>query len=310
MATKLSVVIPVFNSARVLPVLVERISAAVAPLVGVSFEIVLVNDASSDDSWKVIQALGRSMPAVKGLSLRRNAGQHNALMAGLNYASGGVVVVMDDDLQHAPEDISLLYSKVIDGYDVCFARFLQLRHAWWKRLGGKFNDFIARILLKKPRDIYLSPFKAFSGSIRGEVIRYTGPFAYLDGLILMNTASMTCVDVRHHDRLEGHSNYTFAKSISLWTKMATSFSVLPLRIAGFVGLGISLCGFCLAALAIVLKIFGRIEIPIGWTSLIVVVLVIGGVQLFALGMIGEYLGRAYVHLNNVPQFSVKETINV
>lgn len=310
MSSKLSIVVPVYNSANILPVLVDRIGAAVRPEVGELYEIVLINDASEDNSWTVIGKLAQENRAVKGLCLRRNAGQHNAIMAGLNHAQGDVVVVMDDDLQHAPEDIPLLYSKVKEGYDVCFARFREMHHAWWKRLGSAFNDLAARVLLKKPRDIYLSPFKAFSGAIRAEVIRYTGPFAYLDGLILMNTGSMTCVDVMHHDRKEGRSHYTFAKSVNLWTKMATSFSVLPLRVAGIAGLLMAFCGFAVAAMAVVLKLFSSVAIPVGWTSLIVVVLVIGGVQLFALGMIGEYLGRAYVRLNNVPQYSIREKVNL
>jgi polyisoprenyl-phosphate glycosyltransferase len=305
----MSIVIPVYRSAKILPSLIEQLEAVLTGLTD-SYEIILVNDASPDESWHVIDALSRERPAVKGLSLRRNAGQHNAIMAGLNSASGEVIVVMDDDLQHSPRDIPFLYMKVREGYDVCFAKFRQAKHAWWKRLGSRFNDLMARSLLKKPQDIYLSPFKAFSKELRDEVTRYTGPFPYLDGLLLMSTSSMASVEVDHHGRHEGSGNYSFRKSLSLWAKMATSFSVLPLRAAGVAGIVMACVGFLLALAAIGLKILGTIPIPTGWTSLIVIVLVIGGVQLLALGLIGEYLGRAYVRLNNVPQYSIKHRIKL
>lgn len=304
----LSIVIPVYRSAKILPILVEQIEAAIAGTI--SYEIILVDDSSPDDSWHVIERISRERSAVKGLSLRRNAGQHNAIMAGLNHAAGDVIVVMDDDLQHSPADIGLLYAKVREGNDVCFAKFRQMKHAWWKRWGSTLNDVMARILLKKPADLYLSPFKAFTKELRDELIRYTGPYPYLDGLIMMATSSVISVEVKHYERHEGSGNYSFRKSISLWGKMATSFSVLPLRVAGFVGVLMALLGFVLAGVAVVLKFLGTVPIPVGWTSLMVVVLVIGGVQLLALGLIGEYLGRAYIRLNNVPQYSVKQKINL
>lgn len=306
---ELSVVIPVYNSARILPSLIEQIEAHVAPCVR-TYEVLLVNDSSPDDSWRVIERLCSLHASVKGISLRKNAGQHNAIMAGLNYASGDVVVVMDDDLQHSPADICRLHAKVLEGYDVCFAKFSEVKHALWKRLGSFFNDVAARVLLQKPRDVYLSPFKAFTAAVKAEVIKYTGPHAYLDGLILMTTSNLTSVTVDHHPRAEGPGNYTLLKSIALWAKMATSFSILPLRIAGFLGVVMAAMGFLLALIVVGLRLFSAYLIPLGWTSLITAVLIIGGVQLLALGVIGEYLGRTYVRLNNVPQFSVKTTIKL
>jgi len=306
---KLSIVIPVYNSARILPLLVDRIRASLESAID-PYEIVFVNDMSIDESWQVIQALGLANPAVKGISLRKNTGQHNAIMAGLNHATGDVVVVMDDDLQHPPEDIPLLYDKIRQGHDVCFGEFAGRHHARWKKLGSAFNDRVAQLLLKKPKDIYLSPFKAFSAEIRAEVIRYTGPFAYLDGLILMTTSRLTTIQVSHHKRHEGRSNYSLRKSLSLWAKMVTSFSVLPLRVVSIVGVFFAALGFSLASVSIMVKMFSSLSVPVGWTSLITVVLIIGGVQLLALGLIGEYLGRAYVRLNNIPQYSVKERVNL
>jgi glycosyltransferase involved in cell wall biosynthesis len=305
----ISIVIPVFNSAKILPVLVERIKSSVGPIIS-GYEIILVDDQSSDNSWEVIQILGKSNSSIKSLRLRKNVGQHNAIMAGLNACSGHVIVVMDDDLQHPPEEIPALYKKISQGYDVCFGAFRFRRHSWWKKLGSAFNNFGAQIILKKPKGLYLSPFKSFSHSICTEIIRYKGQFTYLDGLILMTTSNITMVTVEHHNRYEGYSNYGLYKSISLWAKMLTSFSVLPLRLATILGFLVGLAGFGLAAISIGLKLFTTIAIPIGWTSLITIVLIISGVQLLALGVIGEYLGRTYLSLNAVSQYSVVEKVNL
>ena len=306
---KLSIVIPVYNSARILPLLVEKISTNLGRAIH-PYEIIFVDDMSIDESWQVIKKLGLGNTAVKGINLRKNTGQHNAIMAGLNHAVGDVIVVMDDDLQHPPEEITLLYDKICQGYDVCYGVFEDRHQAWWKKLGSAFNDLVAQLLLKKPKDLYLSPFKAFSSEIRAEVVLYTGPYAYLDGLILMNTSRITTVKVSHHKRHEGLSNYTFCQSLSLWGKMATSFSVLPLRIVSLLGILFSAIGFGISIFVIAIKMSNDEAVPLGWTSLMAVVLIIGGVELIGLGLIGEYLGRAYVRLNNIPQYSVKERVNL
>ena len=306
---QLSIVIPCYKSSAILPTLVRDIGAAVEGVAS-SFEVILVNDCSPDTTWPVIVSLCEVDERVKGLNLRRNVGQHNAIIAGLNYASGEVIVVMDDDLQHSPSDIPLLAGVVRSGHDVCFARFKTLHHSWWKRWGSRFNDLVARILLKKPKGIYLSPFKALSREIRDQVILYKGPFTYLDGLILLATSQVTSVDVQHHDRLGSAGNYTLWKSIALWLSMATSFSVLPLRVSSFLGGLMGCSGILLAVSAFVLKISGIYAIPAGWTSLIVVFLLVGGAQLLALGLIGEYLGRTYLSINGAPQYSVKDKANI
>ncbi len=304
----ISIVIPVYNSAKILPVLIERIRSNVDSIAS-SYEVILVDDQSSDNSWEVIQILGRNNSSIKGLHLRKNVGQHNAIMAGLNFCKGRTIVVMDDDLQHPPEEIPALYKKIVQGYDVCFGVFKFRHHPWWKKLGSAFNNFGTQILLKKPRGLYLSPFKAFSHEICSEIIRYKGQFTYLDGLILVTTSNITTVIVNHHSRYEGNSNYDLFKSISLWTKMLTSFSVIPLRFATFFGFLVAVTGFSLAVISIGLKLFTTIAIPVGWTSLITIVLIISGVQLLALGLIGEYLGRTYLSLNALSQYSVGEELN-
>lgn len=308
---RLSVVIPVYGSAAILPELVRQIHHALTGQLFSEdqFEIVLVNDCGPGDSWSVIKTLAESRNYLKALSLRKNAGQHNAIMAGLNFASGDVIVMMDDDLQHSPDDIFSLYSKVAEGYDVCYASFRSRHHATWKIIGSAFNDRVAQYLLKKPRGLYLSPFKAIRREIRDELIKYQGPHVYLDGLILTVTANIASVEVEHHPRHGGDGGYNFHKSLSLWLKMATNFSIAPLRFASVLGLGFAVFGMLLAVYFIAQKMISD-SLPSGWTSLMVILLIMGGIQLLAIGAIGEYLGRVFLSINKRPQFVVASTINL
>jgi len=307
----LSVVIPVYGSAPVLAELTRQIADVLTGKLALDgrFEIIFVNDCGPGDSWSVIRGLAADRGYVKGIALRKNAGQHNAIMAGLHYAAGDVILMMDDDLQHSPADIPLLYAKIVEGYDVCYAEFRSRSHAAWKVLGSAFNDRVAQFLLKKPRGLYLSPFKAIRAEIRDELVKARGPNVYLDGLILTVTGNFATVTVDHHARHCGTSGYSFSRSVSLWLKMATNFSITPLRLATFIGLMFSLMGFLLAAWLAFERLANN-NVPQGWTSLAVIVLFMGGIQLLALGAIGEYLGRVFLTLNNRPQFVVASTLNL
>lgn len=303
----LSIVIPVYRSAPILPKLAEVVAAEMQAegLTG-KFELILVNDCSPDNSWHVIRQLAEKHDFIKGITLRRNVGQHNAIMAGLHQVSGEYVVLMDDDLQHPPAAIADIHKALADGYDVCYTRYLNRQHAAWKKLGSWFNDRMATLLLGKPKGLYLSSFKGMRREIADEVIQYDGPYTYLDGLILDVTRSITTVDIEHQARFEGESNYTFGKLFSLWMKMATSFSVFPLRLATY-------AGFALAALSLIMifVVIGQKllfpELPRGWASTIATILFIGGVQTLCIGLVGEYLGRTYLKLNRKRQFVVGAT---
>ena len=268
-----------------------------------------VCDRSPDGSWGVIEALARQYPWVRGILLRMNAGQHNALMAGFAQARGEIVMTMDDDLQHAPSDVPLLLAELARGRDVVYARFGQRRHAGWKIAGSRLNDMVAGYLMQKPKGMYLSPFRAMRAAIVADILRYQGPYVYVDGLILSVTRNIGMVEVQHHDRFAGDSGYSFRKSLSLWLKMATSFSIVPLRITSVVGLAFAGVGFLFALLLVVQK-FTLDRMPIGWSSLIVTILIVGGVQLVALGMLGEYLGRVLLTLNSRPQYVIGATVGL
>jgi glycosyltransferase involved in cell wall biosynthesis len=303
----LSIVVPVYRSALILPKLVEEVANVLEQESSVdTYELVLVNDSSPDNSWEVIRELAARWPFVRGINLRRNAGQHNAVMAGLNHARGDFIVTMDDDLQQPPREIPCLLKAVRQGYDVCYTRYNERKHAHWKQLGSQFNDWVATRLIGKPRGLYLSSFRCMRKEIAEEICKYDGPYAYVDGLILDVTSSITSVDIRHQARYEGESNYNLRRLISLWLKMATSFSVFPLRIA-------TILGFVLAGVSAALIIFiiamklTHPAYPAGWASIMSAILVIGSIQTLCIGLIGEYLGRTYLKLNHKPQFVVGAT---
>ena len=307
---EISVVIPVYGSARILPELVERLQAALVAITKPDgFEVVLVHDHGPDDSWQVIQKLARTRPWLKGVNLRRNASQHNALMAGFAHSAGKYVITMDDDLQHDPHDIPRIIESLQQGADLCYVRFASRKHALWKRAGSAFNDIVASRLLNKPRNLYLSPFRGMRREICDEALTYRGPFVYVDGLLLQSTSNYTMITAHHHERQDGQSGYSLRKSISLWLQMATSFSIVPLRFVSLAGLAASALSF-IFALAVVGRKLAVPDMAVGWPSLIFAILFMGGLQLLALGAIGEYVGRILLNVNNRPQYVVGNTINI
>jgi polyisoprenyl-phosphate glycosyltransferase len=306
---EISVVIPVYGSELVLPELVSRLEPVLLGLAGAGrFEVILVHDCSPDQAWRAITGLAESRPWLRALDLRLNAGQHNAVMAGLRHARGRIIVTMDDDLQHDPDDIPKLVSAVRAGADVCYASFRARQHQAWKVLGSRINDLVAQFLLKKPRGLYLSPFRAMVAGVRDEVVRYRGPNAYVDGLVLLATRRIASVEVEHHARYAGESGYSLHQSVSLWLKMATGFSIKPLRVASWLGMSFSAVGFVLAVVLVVDRLLGG-SAPTGWASLIVSVLILGGIQLLAIGAIGEYVGRIFLTINGRPQYVVASRVN-
>ena len=300
---QLSIVVPVYKSAECLPELVRRVEEEVTPNIQ-SYELILVNDDSPDSSWEVILRLTPEHN-LTGVNLRRNSGQDNAIMAGLQVATGEVVVIMDDDLQHDPSDIVALYEQIKCGFDVVYAHFAHKEQAFWKNLGSWFSDRVAVRTLGKPKNIYMSPYKALRRNVVQEVTKYTGPYPYVDGLIFEVTSKITQVPATHHLRFSGKSNYNFVRSIRVWLKLATGFSAFPLRLVAWVGATMSLLAFLLAGFFVLYALIWSRE-PEGWVSAIVAILFIGGLQLIGIGAVGEYVGRIFVTQNARPQFAVRE----
>ena len=301
---ELSVVIPVYNSEACLEELHRQLADALRET---SRELIFVNDASGDGSWQVIRRLCASDPTVTGISLRKNAGQDNAILCGLRRAHGRFVAVMDDDLQHSPYDLPALCETCrARELDVCYAHFPVIREAFWKRAGSWLNGKLTELVIAKPKRLYLSPFKVMRQEITAEVVNYTGAFPYIDGLILGVTHNVGQTDVQHHDRHCGTGNYGVAKSLLLFLRVATGFSVWPLRFSSCVGITFALLGFALALFYLLQYVFwnNRVE---GWITLVILQLVLGGLLLFSIGVVGEYLGRLYLNCNGKPQATVKET---
>jgi glycosyltransferase involved in cell wall biosynthesis len=295
---RLSVVVPVYNSSDILVSLHQRLTTVLAALCD-DYELVLVDDDSPDGSWRVLQRLADEDARVVAVRLRKNAGYDNALLAGLRQARHELVVIMDDDLQHAPEDIPALLGKLSAGYDVVYAHFGRKRQTAFKNLGSWLNGKLAEIVLAKPRGLYLSPFKILRREIVSEIVRYTGPYPYVDGFILRATSSITQVDV-----------HGLIRSMRILLNFMTTFSLLPLRIATIGGLVLSLLAAATGLALVVANLFFGFGLDAtGWTSIMLVGIVLGAAQLMAIGIVGEYVGRAYLNLSARPQYVVGDVVS-
>jgi polyisoprenyl-phosphate glycosyltransferase len=302
---EISIIIPIYNSQENILELGRQIFEA---LPDVNFNIVFVNDGSTDDSWKVVSELCGSKDNIIGINLRKNSGQDNAIMAGLSQADGNYIVIMDDDLQHSPYDIKKLHEKCQEGFDVCFAFFPRKKQKFWKNAGSWLNGKIAVILLEKPRHIYLSPFLVIRKEIVKEILKYKGPYPYLQGLLFQITDNVTQIPVEHHKRGNGKGHFNIIRSMGVFFKHMTSFSVVPLRLSTAIGFTVAFIGFLLS-IYYTISFFILRNVVEGWTTLILTILVLGGLVLMSIGLIGEYLGRSYLSINEKPQYSIKEVLN-
>ena len=298
---KLSICIPVYNGADTIGKLVEKLQETFKSY---EVEIVMANDGSRDNSSEVCQKLVENYSNCRFIDLRRNNGEHNAVMCTLNYCTGDYAVIIDDDLQNPPEEILKLLEEIQKGYDVVYSKYHQKKHHWFRNFGSKINDIFATWLLEKPKNLYLCSFKIINRAVINEIIKYKGPFPYIDGLILRCTSNISSVFVQHNARTSGKSNYTLSKLIHLWLSMFVNFSIKPMRAMMGIGGLVMLSSVVLAIYFIIDKILNP-EIVSGWTSLMVILLFLGGVQILFLGLIGEYIGKNYLDQNGTPQFTVK-----
>ncbi|MFN7634707.1 MAG: glycosyltransferase family 2 protein, partial [Acetobacteraceae bacterium] len=299
----LSIVIPVYRGAATVGLLVDALSALRAEG---GLEIVLVNDGSPDNSGDVCRALvARASVPITYVEHARNFGEHNAVMTGLRHARGRHVITMDDDLQNPPEEVIRLYDHArLGGWDVVYTRYAVKEHEGWRNLGSRFANWVADQLLDKPRGLYLSSFRCMSAFAVSQVIRYQGPYPYVDGLLMQVTQRLDSIEVKHLARAEGRSNYTLKRLVLLWLNLATNFSVLPLRLAIAAGAAMGILGFLGAVYVFAVGLMG--QTPSGWASLMTVSLLIAGVQFTILGVLGEYVGRAFLSANGKPQGVVRD----
>ncbi len=308
----LSVVIPVYYAEQTLELLTEKVLVAFR-VNGWRGEIILVNDGSRDRSWALIQRLGGTHPEVKGIDLRRNFGQDNAIMTGLRNASGELVAIMDDDLQHDPADLVRLVEALSDEADVVYGTFRRKHQSWWKNLGSWLNGKTGEWLIDKPKGIYMSPYKLMRRAVAVAIGAYDGPFPYVDGLIFQVTDRIVETTVEHHRRVMGRSLYSFGRSVDVWMRLFSSFSVRPLRVVSWLGAFLAGTGFASAVAVVAYRLVKPDEFSnavAGWASLMIAVLFIGGVEMMFLGVLGEYVGRTYLHVNSKPQSIIREMVNL
>jgi glycosyltransferase involved in cell wall biosynthesis len=299
----LSVVVPVYRGATTVASLVEALSR-LTPEGGL--EIILVNDGSPDNSDDVCRELLQTARVpLTYIEHARNFGEHNAVMSGLRYARGAYVISMDDDLQNPPEEVVRLFDHARNGrWDVVYTRYAVKQHDGWRNLGSRFANRVADVLLDKPKGLYLSSFRCMAALVVREVTQYTGPYPYIDGLIMQVTRRIDSIEVRHLPRQEGRSNYTLTRLVRLWLNLATSFSLVPLRLAVLAGAAMAALG-AIGAVATIIEALFLNETPTGWASTMVVLLLIGGVQSMILGVLGEYVGRTFLTANGKPQGAIR-----
>ncbi|HWX48897.1 MAG TPA: glycosyltransferase family 2 protein [Roseomonas sp.] len=304
-AIGLSIVVPVYRGADTIGRLVETLSA-LRPVGGI--EIVLVNDGSPDNSGEVCRALAaRATVPLTYIEHARNFGEHNAVMTGLRHARGSYVITMDDDLQNPPEEVLRLYDHArLGGWDVVYTRYAEKKHEAWRNLGSRFANWVADQLMDKPKGLYLSSFRCMSALVVREVTRYAGPYPYVDGLVMQVTQRIDSIEVMHLARVEGRSNYTLRRLVRLWLNLATNFSLMPLRLAMFAGIGMGLLGMIGAVLTIIEAMTSKT--PSGWASVMTVTLLLTGMQFLILGVLGEYVGRAFLSANGKPQGVVRDVV--
>jgi len=299
----LSIVVPVYNSAGSLPELLERLARAIDPITQ-DYEIVLVDDGSRDESWAVLQSLreryGDHMVAIQ---LMRNYGQHNALMCGLGVARGEYVVTMDDDLQNPPEEIPRLLAHIKDrSLDLVYGCPSDRSHATWRNLGSRVVWHFYRTVFRNP--VTPTPFRIMRLQLARSVMFYDLNFTYLDGLLAWCTGRIGGVEVEHHPRARGDSGYSLAKLLGLALNLYTNFSLIPLQIVTGLGVVTAASGFMLGMFYLFQFLASSIAVP-GFASTIIAILILGGAQLLALGVIGEYLGRLHLNVNRKPQYVVR-----
>lgn len=307
----LSFVIPCYNSAPTIAPVVHDLLASVDADGRYECEVLLVNDNAPDATWDAICALCDEDPRIHGASLMHNFGQHAALMAGYRASHGDIVVSLDDDGQTPPDQALKLVDKIEDDSDLVYCVYEgEQFSSGFRRFGSAINDRMACWLLGKPKGLYLSSYFAATRLVIDQVIAYQGPYPYVDGLFLRSAGRIDTVSVTHLERKQGTSGYSMGKLLRLWLNGFTSFSVKPLRVATVLGSVFAVIGFVFAIVVIIQKLLPSIDVDAGWSSLMCVMLVVGGLLMMMLGIVGEYVGRAYMGLNAAPQYIVRERKNL
>ena len=301
-----SIIIPCYCSSKTIRKVVELTIEEMNRLKKGDYEFVLVDDCSPDDGATVreLEAIADDHSCVKIVELAKNSGQHNAVMAGLNHASGDAMIAMDDDLQTHPSQLPILFDEFEKGYDIVYGYYPQKKHSLFRNFGSYVNYMSVRILIGKPKDMKTSSFWIIKKFVRDYVIQYQSPYTHLQGLFLRTTRNISSVPVKHFERAVGTSNYTLKKLIQLWSNIM-GYSIVPLRLATYFGYGFSLLGLLGADIIIIRKLLVP-TMAVGWPSMMVAICFFSGINLLFMGLIGEYIGRMFLTMGKQPQFVVRK----
>lgn len=308
MNKKISIVIPCYRSENTIEYVVNLIDETMKTHTEYDYEVILVNDGSPDNTFEVISKLAIQDEHILAIDLSRNFGQHSALMAGYSMVTGDYVLGMDDDGEHDPREMFKLIEELEKGYDYVCAKFPSTNHSLYKRLGSKFNDWMATRFIGKPKGAIFSSFYVMRRYVVDEIVKSTNPYPYVGGMLVSVTKRLSYVSIEHCSRYAGESSYHFKNSVSLWVNGITAYSVKPLWGASILGILFDLVGIIIALVLFVRKIVNP-EVLIGMGLCMACVFLVNGIVMILLGLIGEYIGRIYMLSNHIPQYTIRQVIN-
>lgn len=306
---KLSFVIPCYYSELTIKDVILEIENTLSSYPNYDYEIIAVNDDSPDNVLMVLRELAHENYKLRVVDLAKNCGKHSAMMAGFSIASGDIIINLDDDGQCPMDKLWDLIEPLNNGYDISISKYPKNKQSAFKNFGSTINSIMAKYLIGKPKDLYLGNFWAMKRFIMDEIIKYDKPYPYMEGLMLRTTSKIFNVDMEERERSAGVGHYTFIKSLKLWLNGFTAFSVKPLRVSTILGAICAFLGFVFGIIMIIRKLMNP-DILMGYSSLMAVLLFIGGMIMMMLGLIGEYIGRIYICINNSPQYVIRETVNI
>jgi len=305
---KYSIVIPCYKSSHTIRDVVEGTISELNRLNKTPFEFILVDDCSPDEgeTARTLISLSDEYDFITAVELAHNTGQHNAIIAGLHYAEGDVIILMDDDMQTHPSQLGTLLDALDDRHDVVYGYYPDKKHSGFRNFGSWFTHMSVRILIGKPKDMKTSSFVVMRKYVRDNIIQYPAPYTQMQGLILRTVAAdkIVSVPIQHFDRAYGESGYTLKKLLSLWSNIS-GFSIVPLQLAKRAGVFISAVGLLGIIILLIRKLVSSTKI-LGWTSTMMTIIFFSGVILLTLGLVGEYVGRMFLTMGNYPQFVVRE----
>lgn len=304
---KLSFVIPCYGSEHTIRNVISDIVETVSG--NNPYEIICVNDCSPDNVYSVLSDLALHNKNIKVINLAKNFGQHNAMMAGYHYVSGDIIITLDDDGQTDPKLCYALINGINEETDVVYARYNEKKHNLFRNFGTLLSKKMKIWLCDWPKNLTSTSYFVAKRFVIDEIIKYENPYTFPTGLIIRATKKIKNIDIPHYERKSGKSGYTFKKLVSLWLNGFTAFSVKPLRIASVMGGLTAVAGFLYTIYIVVKKILNP-SVPMGYSSMMCVLLIIGGLIMLMLGLIGEYLGRIYICLNKSPQYVIRNTVNI